>query len=717
MTTQYIYDLTDTWNAAGTVFTAIKMDVTDTASAAGSRLFDLQKGGVTQFNVDKNGNVGLGVAPGNWITTWKAIRIGGSGALSSRTDVFGTLLAQNSFISDSGDNTYIGNAAATQYFQTGGQHQWYTAASGTAGAAISFTQAMTLDGAGSLGIGTTSPSAKLHVYGNNPGAYLYSRIENISSTGYSSQDFLVGPGGANGIASVNYAPGIFFAIGPTTNDTTTPIVLRNNNGTERMRIDASGSLLINTTTPSSLLASGRGLVELNGSSDTVFAFKVADTLNSYLYSSASEFRVASHTSIPIVFFTGASEKMRLDSAGTLGLGVTPNAWDTVTPIQIKNGSLYGYSTTEVVVMQNAYYQGGFKYITTGNLATRYDQVSGAHAWYIAPSGTAGAAITFTQAMTLDTSGRLGIGVTSPTSRLTIGSGTLTAAAANTSGLYTDASLGLVVLTDGLFVGARGGATRLVLNTSGNLGLGVTPSAWQWVAFQTQRSSMSGGVNDRTELSYNYFRTSGTNTYIGSDYASQYVQIGGQHRWNIAPSGTAGNAISFTQAMTLDAGGNLGIGTTSPVAGLDVNSSTASIRAAVTNGTFFLREFGGSAANNTIELSIRSGSGKSGYLTFTEDAVADRWSVGIANGEGSLRFLSGTPTAGTERMRLDANGNVVINTAAIATTATDGFLYVPSCAGTPTGTPTAYTGRVPIVVDTTNNKLYFYSGGQWRDAGP
>ena len=32
-------------------------------------------------------------------------------------------------------------------------------------------------------------------------------------------------------------------------------------------------------------------------------------------------------------------------------------------------------------------------------------------------------------------------------------------------------------------------------------------------------------------------------------------------------------------------------------------------------------------------------------------------------------------------------------------------------------PTAKTGMAPIVVNTTNNKLYFYSGGAWRDAGP
>jgi hypothetical protein len=48
-------------------------------------------------------------------------------------------------------------------------------------------------------------------------------------------------------------------------------------------------------------------------------------------------------------------------------------------------------------------------------------------------------------------------------------------------------------------------------------------------------------------------------------------------------------------------------------------------------------------------------------------------------------------------------------AALATTATDGFLYVPTCAGAPTGTPTAETGMAPIVYDSTNNRLYIYDG--------
>lgn len=64
------------------------------------------------------------------------------------------------------------------------------------------------------------------------------------------------------------------------------------------------------------------------------------------------------------------------------------------------------------------------------------------------------------------------------------------------------------------------------------------------------------------------------------------------------------------------------------------------------------------------------------------------------------------------LNTSSSGSVVIGSAALATNATDGFLYIPSCAGTPTGTPTTYTGRTPIVYDTSNNKIYVYNGA-WK----
>lgn len=67
-------------------------------------------------------------------------------------------------------------------------------------------------------------------------------------------------------------------------------------------------------------------------------------------------------------------------------------------------------------------------------------------------------------------------------------------------------------------------------------------------------------------------------------------------------------------------------------------------------------------------------------------------------------------------RVRFQGPVVLGTAALATTATDGFVYIPTCAGPPTAAPTAYTGTVAMIYDTTNNRLYIYNPvGGWKSA--
>ena len=113
------------------------------------------------------------------------------------------------------------------------------------------------------------------------------------------------------------------------------------------------------------------------------------------------------------------------------------------------------------------------------------------------------------------------------------------------------------------------ATSLTLDSSGNLGLGVTPSAWNTggagPALQVNYASISqAGGFDVSNFATNAYLVSGVGyKYIGSAAATMYQQNAGAHAWFSAASGTAGNAISFTQAMTLDASGNLGIGATTP----------------------------------------------------------------------------------------------------------------------------------------------------------
>jgi hypothetical protein len=88
---------------------------------------------------------------------------------------------------------------------------------------------------------------------------------------------------------------------------------------------------------------------------------------------------------------------------------------------------------------------------------------------------------------------------------------------------------------------------------------------------------------------------------------------------------------------------------------------------------------------------------------------------VAQAAGDHVFT--TTTSRTERFRITTGGNKVCGPAALATNATDGFLYIPTCAGTPTGVPTAYTGMSAIVFDTTNNKLYVYDGGWLGGTAP
>jgi len=101
-----------------------------------------------------------------------------------------------------------------------------------------------------------------------------------------------------------------------------------------------------------------------------------------------------------------------DNSGNVGISVTPSAWSTGKAFEVgAAGNAIWSSTGYTTLMQNAVYNSGYKYGYNGVAAARYDLESGTHKWHIAPSGTAGNAITFTQTMTLDASGNLLVGKT------------------------------------------------------------------------------------------------------------------------------------------------------------------------------------------------------------------------------------------------------------------------------------------------------------------
>jgi hypothetical protein len=160
----------------------------------------------------------------------------------------------------------------------------------------------------------------------------------------------------------------------------------------------------------------------------------------------------------------------------------------------------------------------------------------------------------------------------------------------TSGLIGNGSSLLSAAADSDFIVRSEGALkfatngnnfRAVIDTSGNLGLGVTPSLWRSTEKVIQIGSWMGLFTDSgvtTEVSYNnYINSSNQRIYQNTGYALRYQQYNGIHSWHTAPSGTAGNQITganaFDQMMTLDASGNLGVGITLPNSRLDVVGGT------------------------------------------------------------------------------------------------------------------------------------------------
>jgi hypothetical protein len=117
---------------------------------------------------------------------------------------------------------------------------------------------------------------------------------------------------------------------------------------------------------------------------------------------------------------GGNDRVFFDGTGNVGIGVTPSAWATLRGLQNGRANIVGYvSNAEGAwLTNNAFYDGSWKYQTSAQ-ASHYQQLSGVHSWSIAGTGTAGNAITFTQAMTLDASGNLLVGTTTANGRVAV----------------------------------------------------------------------------------------------------------------------------------------------------------------------------------------------------------------------------------------------------------------------------------------------------------
>ncbi|QBQ72720.1 putative structural protein [Roseobacter phage CRP-5] len=354
----------------------------------------------------------------------------------------------------------------------------------------------------------------------------------------------------------------------------------------KLSANASGIDVTGTVTADGLTVDGTDLaVSFNGSSKTFVYLTEGDTtdLNTKIYQSGGNFGIQTisdnlatsknrlkvdHSTGDISFYedTGTTPKFFWDaSAESLGIGGAPDVWDTFNAVQANNISLAGYSTTQGGVIQNAYYAGGWKYSST-NPASMYYQDSGTHQFHTAASGTANTALSWSQKMTIDSSGNVGIGTGSPDifgrghTRLlgiSTSSGNSMIQLNGASGAYSGLELGANSVRYGTITG---GATdvsigtnaaiplvyytnnteRMRINSSGNVGIGTSSAAYPL--------TVNGYIGVRGGNGITFLNPS--NNYTSDIY-------------NGAASGTSDLRFKTqaTERMRIDSSGNLLVGTT------------------------------------------------------------------------------------------------------------------------------------------------------------
>jgi len=177
-------------------------------------------------------------------------------------------------------------------------------------------------------------------------------------------------------------------------------------------------------------------------------------------------------------------------------------------------------------------------------------------------------------------------------------------------------------------------------------------------------------------------------------------------------GVSGSPITTSGTITLSLGA---ITPTSVSTGNVTSSSLTSGRVTFAGASGLLTDTVNFRWNNTNKFLIFNGS--TGWALGPNEGIlyANSTDGAVFQGNGTSD-VSIKNRAGSKVITVPGNTtSAVLNGtgSALSTSATDGFTYIPECAGTPTGTPTAVTGAIPLVVDSTNHKLYFYSGGAWQ----
>lgn len=620
-----------------------------------------------RMRIDATGNVSIG-------TTGTTDRFTVQSPLTGTTTGSNTVARFQT--SGSGYDAHIAlgdavNAAARLGYLSGALYAWTNGA-----------ERMRIDTSGNVGIGG-APTQKLDVIGATDTA------AQVRTTGTTNSAFISLSSG-NGTTSGQYAY-VRFLNNDSTGQQWRMGTYGSNNftirdhlvGTTRFVIDTAGNVGVNTAAPSGLLhmrgTTGTTLIVDSSATTTGAAntgsqieFWGSDGVTSYTWArigggkeNGTSGNQASYFSIQTRANGGSlTERFRIDSSGNVGIGLT----DPTTVLTGFSGGSTGVAIASAGVPTLALYD-------SENSTYKSYVANSSGDMYVSNSAT-GKSLIFSNAgserMRIDSSGNVGIGTTTPAARLDIGSDSLTVPNTQTAILSRGADInfrlvarnggstnnagdttfqfGQAYSTGAVAAGlsfVRGGSSssgylkfvtnstdQMVLDSNGNVGVGVTPSAWNgnYRVIELQNGSISNSTSNAIRLNNNVIFGSTTTTYKVTDFATSYLQYQGQHQWYTAPSGAAGNPITFTQTMTLDAAGDVMIGQTSSIYAMP-NRRVLNVNGA-----------------STALISVSSGmmGATSGYLYW------DGGNLSLSNNSTTGSLLFGT-NGGASRMEITAAG--------------------------------------------------------------